>query len=196
LTDAELKEFQVDFEKIALQIPSDLQINGEIISGDKATVTAKLPGEDETKLEMQEIKLRKEKDGVWIILTVDETAEKMIKKEGKNYFYQLRIETHQDEAREMLDRIAKAQMAYSLVNSNTYGDIPALIAAGFLPDDVQTSESTGYKYSVTLSSDKRLYSASAVPSEYGKTGKLSFSVQIMPKGGAKLTSKDNGGKVF
>ena len=193
LTDAELKEFQVDFEAISLQVPADLQINGEIVSGDSATVTAKLPGEDTDKLEIQEVKLRRE-GGVWIILTVDAVAEKKIKAEGKNYFYQLRIETHEDEAREMLDRISKAEMAFALTNNNSYGDIPALIKAGFLPADVQTSESTGYKYELKLSADKNVYSVSAVPSEYGKTGKLSFAVQLDAKRSARLTSKDNGGK--
>src|SRR5215217_4397971 len=43
LTDTELKEFQVDFETLSVQVPEELQINGEIISGDSATVTARLP---------------------------------------------------------------------------------------------------------------------------------------------------------
>src|SRR2546423_469011 len=46
LTDIELKDFAVDFETLAGQVPADLEINGEIISGDHATVTANLPGED------------------------------------------------------------------------------------------------------------------------------------------------------
>ena len=94
----------------------------------------------------------------------------------------------------MLDRISKAQMAFSLTNKGTYGEISELIRAGFLPADVQTSESTGYKYDLKVSGDKKQYSASAVPSHYGKTGKLSFSVQLDEKGSPRLTSKDNGGK--
>lgn len=43
LTDSELKEFQVDFEVIANKVPAVLTINGEIVSGEKATVTASLP---------------------------------------------------------------------------------------------------------------------------------------------------------
>ena len=128
LTDSELKEFQVDFEAIAAVVPEQIQINGEIVSGDSATVTAKLPDEDE-KLQLQEIKL-KNNGGVWVIQTVDDEAEKKIKQEGKNYFYVLRIETHQDEARRMLDRISKAEMVYALQNKNSYGEMPQLIAAG------------------------------------------------------------------
>jgi acylphosphatase len=193
LTDTELKEFQVDFERIASQIPAEVKINGEIVSGDKATVTASLPGEDPEKNETQSLELRKEGD-VWVILTVDEIAEARIKREGKNYFYVLRIETHEDEARTMLDRIARAQLAYSVQNGGNFGEIDALVGAGLLPDDVKTAESTGYNYLVKLSNDKKVYTASATPAEYGKSGRLSFVLQSDGRSMPKISSKDNGGK--
>lgn len=190
LTDTELKEFQVDFEAISAIVPEQIQINGEIVSGDSATVTAKLPDEDD-KLQLQEIKL-KNNGGVWVIQTVDEEAEKKIKQEGKNYFYVLRIETHQEEARKMLDRISKAEMVYALQNGNSYGEMKQLVAAGFLPDDAQSSDSTGYKYSVELAADRQSYKAVASPAEYGKTGKLTFTVELNEKRQPHLTSKDIG----
>jgi len=193
LTDAELKDFDVDFEALAQQIPQEIEINGEIVTGDKATVTAKLPGEDPDKLELQKIELRKQ-NGVWIILTVDADAEKKIKDEGKNYFYNLRIETHHEEAKKMLDRVSKSEIAYSLQNQGLFGDIPALIGSGFLPPDIQSSVSTGYNYSLKLSSDKKKYSASATPAAYGKSGRLSFWVELDGKGMPHLDSVDNGGK--
>lgn len=193
LTDAELKDFQIDFENLSQQIPQEIEINGEIITGDVATVTAKLPGEDPDKLELQKIELRKE-NGVWIILTVDAEAEKRIKTEGKNYFYNLRIDTHHEEARKMLDRVSKAEIVYSTQNQGLFGEISQMIESGFLPPDIQASESTGYIYSVKLSSDRKKYSASAVPAEYGKTGKLSFWVELDSKGTPHLDSRDNGGK--
>ncbi len=193
LSDKELKEFQIDFEAVAKNVPAEIEINGEIVSGDSATVTAKLPGEDLEKPEIQEIRLRKE-NRVWVILTVDETAEKLIKQEGKNYFYALRIATHHDEAKAMLDRISKAQIAYSTQNQGKFGEIPMLIDSGFLPSDVQTSESTGYLYSVTLTDDKAKYSATATPADYGKSGKLSFLVTLNESKSPLLSAKDNGGK--
>lgn len=193
LTDAELKEFQLDFERIANQIPANVTINGEVVSGNRATVTASLPGEDPEKNETQSLELRKDGD-VWVILTVEEAAEARIKKEGKNYFYVLRIETHEDEARDMLDRIAKAQLAYSMQNGGVFGEIDALVGAGLLPDDVKTAESTGYNYSVTLSGDKKVYTASATPAEYGKSGRLSFVLQSDGRSTPRISSKDNGGK--
>ena len=193
LTDVELKEFQVDFERIAAVIPADVTINGEVVSGDKATVTASLPGDDPERLESQSIDLRKEGE-LWVILTVDEAAEARIKKEGKNYFYALKIETHEDEARDMLDRIARAQMAYSATNGSKFGDIDQLVGAGFLPDDVKTSDSTGYTYRINLSSDKQTWSATATPAAYGKSGKLSFFLTSDGASTPRISSMDNGGK--
>ncbi len=193
LTDAELKEFQIDFEVIATQIPQEIQINGEIITGDLATVTANLPDEEQEKLALQEIKLRRE-NGTWVILTVDEKAEQLVKQEGKNYFYSLRIETHHEEARAMLNRISKAQMVYSAQNKGLYGEMPELIKSGLLPEDAASSRSTGYNYTVKLTGDKKKYVANATPAEYTKTGMLSFRVDVDAKGAARLTSKDNGGR--
>lgn len=192
LTEAELKDFAVDFEAIAGDIPAEIEINGEIISGETATVTANLPNTETQKNEVQQIKLRKSGDA-WYILTVDGEAEKRIKAEGKNYFYNLRIETHETEAKAMLERISKAELAYSLQNSSV-AEFPVLIKAGFLPDDVLTSDSTGYNYAVQLSSDKRRYHATATPAVYGKSGRLSFLLELDPKGISHVTSKDNGGK--
>ena len=195
LTEAELKEFSLDFEEIAGQVPAQVEINGEIVTGDKATVTANLPNNDTDKNEIQKIELRRE-NGIWIILTVDAEAEKRIKAEGKQYFYNLRIETHEDEAKKMLERISNAELAYSLQNGGVCTDVDTLIGAGLLPDDVKTSTSTGYNFAVTLMSDKKQYFANATPAAYGKSGRLSFLLQLDGKGISHVTSKDNGGKVM
>jgi hypothetical protein len=191
LTNAELKDFQVDFEAIAAVVPAEVEINGEIVTGETATVTVKLPTEEPSKMEIQELKLRKDGD-VWVILSADDEAEKKIRQEGKNYFFALRIGTHEDEARRMLDRISKAEMVYALQNSGMFGEMPQLVSAGLLPDDAQTADSTGYKYSVNLSADKKSWSAKAAPAIYGKTGKLTFSVELNDKQQPHLTSKDYG----
>ncbi len=192
LTDSELKDFSLDFEAIAGQVPADLEINGEIVTGDMATVTANLPGSDSDKNELQKISLRRE-NGIWVILTVDEGAEKRIKAEGKQYFYNLRIETHEDEAKKMLERVSKAELAYSLQHGACV-DTATLIAAGLLPNDVQTSVSTGYNFTITLMPGNKSYFANAVPAEYGKSGKQSFLLQLDGKGVSHVTGKDTGGK--
>src|ERR1044071_6023103 len=49
LTDMEMKDFAVDFEALAGDVPAEVEINGEIITGDQATVTANLPTADGDK---------------------------------------------------------------------------------------------------------------------------------------------------
>ena len=193
LTDKELDDFSLDFAQLAGEVPAQLAINGEIITGDSATVTLDLPNPDTGKSETQPIKLRKE-NGVWVIQSVDDAAATRIKKEGKNYLYNVRIEAHENEARTMLDRIAKAEMVQSAQDNGLYGDLDTLISAGFLPADAKTPASTGYNYEIAVAADKRSYSATAYPAEYGKSGKLSFLVALDAKGASHLTSKDNGGK--
>lgn len=193
LSDTELKDYQIDLESVAKNVPAEIEINGEIISGNKATVTAKLPNEDLEKSELQELRLRKEKDG-WIILTVDESAEKRIKEEGKFYLRNLRIETHQDEAKEMLNRIAKAQMAFAAQNGGKYGELRKLVDENLAPSDILSAESTGYVYAVTLVDNGAKYWATATPAEYGKTGLMSFLVRLSEKGSPMLTSKNTNGQ--
>lgn len=193
LTDAELQELQVNFEAIARAVPAEIEINGEIISGKYATVTAKLPDNETYELRFQEIRLRKE-GNYWIILTVDETAEATIKKEGNQYFFNLRLETYQAEARAMMERVYKAQIVYAYQNGGNFGELTQLIEAGLLPDDVKTSESTGYNYRILLSADKKKFYATAEPEAYGKTGKLSFLLEAENGKSPRLTSRDNQGK--
>lgn len=193
LTDTELKDFALDFEALAGTIPAEVEINGEIITGDKATVTVKLPKNDSDENDVQPIKLKRSGE-VWVIQTVDESAEGRIKKEGKGYFYNLRIETHEEEARRMLERVSKAQLAHSLQNGGLFADRDTLIGAGLLPDDIKTSESTGYLYSIKLSADKRKYFATATPAAYGRSGRLSFLLEVDEKGISRVRNADNGGK--
>ncbi|MCS6874181.1 MAG: hypothetical protein N2Z23_00190 [Pyrinomonadaceae bacterium] len=194
MTDAELSEFKEDFEIVANKIPETLQITGEIITENSATVTIKVFDEDTNSLEDRVLKLRKEKDS-WVILIVDEAAESFVRQEGKNYLYQLKIETHESEAQAMLQRIVKAQAVYALQNSGQFADLKTLVQIGLLPDDILDTKSTGYKYKVVLSSDKKRYYASAEPAIYGKTGKLSFLLECEGiNKETKLQSKDNKGK--
>jgi hypothetical protein len=193
LTDAELGDLQLDLTNIAQQVPAEIEINGEIISGNYATVTAKLPDNETRQITLQEIRLRKE-GNYWVILTVDEQAEDAIKKEGNKYFFNLRLQTHESEAKAMMERITKAQMVYALQNGGAYGELKTLVEAGFLPEDALSSVSTGYNYKIVLSGDKKKYYATAEPAVFGKTGKLSFLVELDDKQKTRLTAKENQGQ--
>jgi hypothetical protein len=194
LTEAEMEDLRPDFEPLANQVPAEIEINGEIITNNLATVTTKMPNEETGVLEEKIFRLRLEKDS-WVILTVDEAAENIVRKEGKNYFFSLRLDTHHVEANNMMERVAKAQMVYALQNAGLYADMPTLIAQGLLPEDAQNTQSTGYRFSISPSSDRKKYMATAEPAVYGKTGKLSFLLELNEKDQkTRLTSKDNKGQ--
>lgn len=193
LTDDELREFAVDLEDIAKAVPADVRINGEIIAGESATVTAALPEEAGAEPQMQEIRLRKV-NGYWQILAADEVTEARIKKEGKNYFYELRIDVRQDEAKKMLERVSKAQLAYSLQNNGNFAEVGKLIELGYIPDDILSSDSTGYVYRIALIDSGKSYFATATPAAYGKTGRNSYLLEPSSGGLSKVTGRDNGGK--
>ncbi len=195
LTDDEMRDLGVDFAFLAQKVPENMPINGEIVTGNTATVTVKFPNEETKRLENTEIKLRKDKDN-WIVLVADPKGEKMAKKEGKNYFFALRMDVHHKEAKAMLDRIGKAQMIYSMKNGGKFGKFDTLINKGFVPRDAKTAATTGYKYDVLLAEDKATYTAVATPATYGKTGKLSFALKITKDKQPELIFKDLKGKQF
>lgn len=193
LTEQELKDLQVDFSNLAKIIPGEIQISGEIITNDKATVMAKLPDTAADKTELKEFKLEKQNGG-WLILMVDSRQESEIKKQGKNYFFALRIEVHHAEVEKMMDRIYKAQLVHSLQNGGEFTGFTALIEKNLLPEDVQTPDSTGYKYNLSLSADKKQYTVTAEPADYGKTGKLSYLLNAESGKKPVLKQEDKQGK--
>lgn len=89
----------------------------------------------------------------------------------------------------MLQRIAAAELVYSTQHNKQFADLPTLVQDGLLPKDIETTESTGYRFQITLAKDGGTYSATAEPARYGRTGRLSF---YMDQSG--IRSKDTGGK--
>lgn len=194
LTDAEMDDLKGDFEPLAQQVPTELQINGEIVTGNNAIVKIKLTNMDTGQPELMEIKLRKESED-WVVLTGDEKAEEAAKKEGKNYFFVLKIDIHHVEAQKMLERIVKAQAVYALQNGGVFADFQTLISSGYLPEDAQSSQSTGYNFTMTVSANNKKYYANAVPAVYGKTGKISFLAECDgPDKKAQLKAQDMKGQ--
>ena len=194
LADAEMADLSSDFEPLAAQVPAEIEINGEIITNNLATVTAKMPNDETGQLELKEIPLRREKDS-WVVITADENAEALAKKEGKNYFFVLRMEIHHVEAENMMQRIAKAQTVYAMQNGGFFTDLPTLVSQRLLPEDVNSTKSTGYRFSISVGANNKKYFANAVPEVYGKSGKLSFLLEADGADQkARLKSNDNKGQ--
>ncbi|NNE68007.1 MAG: hypothetical protein HKN33_15705 [Pyrinomonadaceae bacterium] len=189
LSDREVSDLGVDFRKLAGMVPEKMPINGEIMTGNEATVTVRMPDPKTGKPEISELQLRKNGDH-WVLLVADAEGEKRVRKEGKNYFFSLRMDVHHEEAKAMLNRISKAQAVYSLQNKGKYADLRTLVQKGYVPTDALSVESTGYKYDVALAYDQSTYTALATPAEYGKSGTLSFALKIRRGVEPELVSRD------
>ena len=187
LSPAEMEELKPDFEKMAVGADK-IQVTGEQVSGDRASVFVKLL-EDGPGAPPLEVQLRRV-SGSWFI-TFNDEVEKAVKREGGKYFFKLRIETHEQEAEGMLVRIASAQLVYSQQHKGQFADLQTLVNEKLLPPDVLTPDSTGYRFRLTLGAGGKSYTAGAEPAVYGRTGMRSFFMD--PTG---IKAADTGGKPF
>ncbi|MBV9924454.1 MAG: hypothetical protein JOZ96_05380 [Acidobacteria bacterium] len=180
----ELKEFQTDFARLAPAVPAEARVTGEQLTGEEATVFVMTGTEKEPKVDP--VNLIRER-GAWVIGSRDDAE--TVRKQGKKFFFEQRIAVHEQDAEDMLRRIQAAQIAYSLQNSGSYGDLGALVRAGYVPQDILGAETTGYRFAVQLAADSKSFTARAEPERYGRTGRLSF---YLDKSG--IQKKDAGGK--
>lgn len=186
LSASELAEYQPDFERLAPFVPTDYEITGEQLSGETATVFVKTGEGKDVKVEG--IELMRDR-GAWIVGKREDLED--VKKQGKKFFPEARIAAHEEEAETMLKRIAAAQVAYALQNSGSFADLNALVRAGYVPQDILGTETTGYSFTVAPGAPGKGYVARAEPARYGRTGRLSF---YMDQSG--IQKKDTGGKPF
>ena len=184
LSAEELKDFQLDFARLSPTVPADFKITGEQLTGEEATVFVMTGDAKEPKVEP--VNLIRER-GAWVLGDRDSAAE--VKKLGRKFFSEKRIEAHEAEAEDMLRRIQAAQLAYALQHSGGYADLSALVRAGYVPQDILGTETTGYRFTVQLAPDARSFTARAEPERYDRTGRLSFYLDA-----SGIRKKDVGGK--
>lgn len=185
LSAQEFEDLRPDFEKMAAAIPEKVDLTGEQISGDAATVFVKVKQGDST--EQPEPASLIKVDGNWIIGDRDNQA--IVKKAGKEFFFNARIETHHNEVQSIFQRITLVQIVYSQQHAGKYGTMAELIEAGLLPKDLAEPDSTGYIFHVNKATDGKSWYATAEPAQYGRSGKLSFFLDA-----AGVRSGDVGGK--
>src|ERR1043166_379496 len=112
LSAQEFEDLRPDFEKMAVavseKIPDKIDISGEQISGDVATVFVKVVDADgKEKIEPGSlIKL----NNAWVV--GDQDSLKMVQQAGKKFFFEARINAHHSDVQDMLTRIAIVQVAY------------------------------------------------------------------------------------
>ncbi|MGH9902030.1 MAG: hypothetical protein ACRD68_09490, partial [Pyrinomonadaceae bacterium] len=176
LSAAEYDELRPDFERLAGVVLEKVVISGEQVSGDTATVFGKFTEEDAAEAPKPVTLMRS--GNVWII--GDSASQEVVRKQGRDFFFNARVETHHGEVRALLQRIAVAQLAYSVKHGGLFGELSALVGEGLVPADELKPEATGYRFHVTLGKGGKDYSAGAEPLSYGRTGRLSFYMD--PKG--------------
>ncbi|HVF67169.1 MAG TPA: hypothetical protein VM914_05885 [Pyrinomonadaceae bacterium] len=184
MSDAELAEFTTDFARIAAAAQADFQLTGEQLGADEATVFVMTGEGKDVKVNPVNLILER---GVWLI--GDRVGYGEVKKAGKKFLFEQRINAHEQDAEDMLKRIQAAEIAYAVQRNGVFGDLIALVDAGFVPKDILGSETTGYRFTVNVGEGGKSYAARAEPERYGRTGRLSFYMD--PSG---LQRKDTGGK--
>jgi hypothetical protein len=181
----EFEDLRPDFERMAAVILEQVNIGGEQVSRDIATVFVKVKEED--KPEQAEPTTLILVDGAWII--GDKENQAIVKKAGKQFFFNARINTHHDEVQAMLTRVSLAQLLYSQQHGGLFADLATLISLGLLPKDLEGTESTGYRFHVNAPAGGKAWNAAAEPAQYGRTGRLSFYLDA-----SGVRSSDVGGK--
>ena len=189
LSAQEIEDLRPDFERMALAVtekmPDKIDVSGEQISGDVATVFVKvLDADGKEKVESATlIKI----DNNWVI--GDKENLELVKKAGKQFFFEARINAHHNDVQDMMTRISLAEVLYSQNHNGQFGNTAELVAAGVVPKDIESTESTGYRFQITRSADAKSWYATAEPAQYGRTGRLSFYLDA-----TGVRSGDNGGK--
>lgn len=189
LSPQEYEDLKPDLDRMAMavseKIPEKVDITGEQISGDAATVFVKVVGAD-GKEKVEPASLIKV-DNAWIV--GDRENLELVRKEGKKFFFEARINAHHSDVQEMLTRISLAQLAYAQGHNGQFGNLAELITGGFLPKDIEGPETTGYRFQVVRAADGKSWYATAEPAQYGRTGRLSFYLDA-----SGVRSGDTGGK--
>src|SRR6185369_17184013 len=174
LSAQEYDDLKPDFDKMAVavseKIPEKVDITGEQISGDAATVFVKVVDTD-GKERVEPASLIKVDNG-WIV--GDRENLELVRREGKKLFFEARINAHHSDVQDMLTRISLAQVVYSQGHNGQFGNMAELISSGLIPKDLEGPETTGYRFQVIRAADGKSWYATAEPAQYGRSGRLSF----------------------
>lgn len=190
LTAEEMEDLRSTFEGQAAHIPEQVEITGEQISGNTATVFVKVPPADSTpQITSQPVTLISSA-GSWII--GDEVNQGIVKKVGHRFFLDAMIDANQNAMEDFLKNLVGFEAVYALAHNGAFGDLKALVGAGLMSDDVVDPKSTGYSFHLIIAKDSKSYVAGAEPVRYGHTGKLSFWMDQT----GKIEKIDSGGKAL
>lgn len=188
LSAEEMEDLRPDFEQKAAAVPDQIEITGERIQGNIATVFVKVPVTDSTPQITSEPVNLMSSGGAWIIGTESDQAE--VKKKGRRFFLDALIEEHENDIEDLFKRLLVVQLVYAQEHKNTLANLQDLIAANLVAKESADPKAIGYTVRIALTSDGKGYVATAEPTRYGHTGKLSFWMDQT----GNIKKADNGGK--
>jgi len=171
LTPAELQDLEPDFARTFAAIPDKIEPTNEQISGQTATVSLKF-GSAEEPQQVALVRVGSE----WLVGDKETLA--LVNAQGRAFFFNARMLVNEGEAYEMLQRIIGAEIIYSRKFEGKNASLQELIRLGGVPKDIEDGEASGYQFTLILSADEKSFFATALPSSYGKTGKISFYADI------------------
>ncbi|MFY9556453.1 MAG: hypothetical protein WAV20_09365 [Blastocatellia bacterium] len=171
LTAAELQDLDPDFARTFTSIPDKIEPTDEQITSDTATVNLRFGGAEQP----QQVGLVRVK-GEWLV--GDQETLEIVNSQGRSFFFNTRMLVNEGEAVEMLQRIIGAEIIYSRKFEGKNASLQELIRLSGVPRDIQDGETSGYRFALTVSADEKAFFATASPTVYGKTGKLSFYADI------------------
>ena len=188
LSAEEMEDLRPDFEQKAGAVPPQIEITGESIQGNLATVFVKVPVSESTPQITSEPVNLISSGGGWIIGSEADLAE--VKKKGRRFFLDALIEEHESDIEDLLKRLLAVQLVYSQQHKGELGDLPKLIAANLVSAESGDPKAIGYTVRIVVTPDGKGYIATAEPTRYGHTGKLSFWMDQT----GNIKTADNGGK--
>lgn len=188
LTAEQMDDLRPIFEQQASEIPEQVQIDTEKVFGNTAQVFVQLPATESTPQVISKPADLILSDGVWIIGTEAEQA--TVKKAGPRYFLDALIDLNQGGMEDLLKRLIAVEALYAQTHNGAFGEVKDLINGGLISSDMVEPKSSGYNFRIVVAPGGKTFVASAEPSRYGHTAKLSY---WMDQTGA-IKNADNGGK--
>ena len=190
LSAEEMEDLRPDFEQKAAAVPAQIEITGEQIQGNIATVFVKVPITDSTpQITSEPVNLMSSGSG-WIIGTEADQAE--VKKKGRRFFLDALILEHESDIDDLFKRLLVVQLVYAQEHKGVLANLQDLIAANLVAKESADPKAIGYTVRITVAADGKGYIATAEPARYGHTGKLSFWMDQT----GNLKKVDNGGKAL
>ena len=184
----EMEDLRPTFEAQAAQVPEQVEISGEQITGNTAKVFVQLPATDSSPQVTSKPADLINSGGVWIIGT--EADREAVKKAGRRYFLDAVIDLNQTGIEDALKRLIAVEAVYALAHDGAFGDLKAMISGALMSEELADPKSFGYNFHLTVGKDGKTFVASAEPARYGHTGKLSFWMDQT----GDIKKIDNGGK--